>query len=170
MNRKEYHADYWKKHGKEITEKRKERYRKDPEYREKAKQRSREFRNKIAKNNSKSKIEKIKKDYIIFDVILSNNESRQIKCYRLNYIAKILERLPRTILRWEENKKCSFPRAMYGNKRHPRLYTQLQVNELERIYEETKCLYGSLIVKNQLSNTNFFDRVNKLWKDHPEGI
>lgn len=163
-----YFAKYYAENKEKILSRRRQRYKEDPEYREKIMARAREAKRKLlakrkverAKNKDKNQPTRFRIQY--------GDEEIPVDMYTTGQVAKKLGRTTQTIRIWEKN--GLIPEALYRTTAHDRLYTELQLTLLVEAYRKVVKRFGARKVLTRIGSTNFSDLAHKIWEDHPLGI
>jgi hypothetical protein len=164
-----YFAKYYEENREAVLDKKKERYKNDPEYRNKIKEASKARRQALAEEKKRLGIPRKKKgDSPLWFRIQVGNEEVPVRMYTVGQLAKRLGRKPQTIRVWESN--GLIPEAMYRNTAKDRLYTELQIKLILAAYDLAEEMYGVQKVSNRIGETNFSKNVWAIWEKYPLGI
>jgi len=163
-----YFAKYYAEHREKMLEKKKARYRDDPDYRARIQENSRARKRALAEEKKKLGINKKKKEKPIWFRVQVGDEEVPVRMYTAGQLARRLGRKTQTVRVWE--KRGIIPEAIYRSTSKDRLYTELQVKLIINAYDLAEEMYGTNAVSNRIGSTNFSENVWKVWKDYPLGI
>lgn len=166
----EYNSTYYERHRQELLDKKRQRYREDPEYRRKLvdsavarKKRLREENPPTASKEARRGPMKPKLHRI--DLNGASVDSMMLSAGQLG---KALGRTLQTIRNWE--KKGILPEAMYRTERGVRLYTEFQVKKLKEAMEQARQKDGAMLVRERIASTVFPELARQVWRDFPVGV
>lgn len=163
-----YFAKYYADNKDKILSRRRERYKEDPEYREKIKARAREAKRKLLAKRREERAKNKDKITPIWFQIQYGGKEIPVKMYTTGQVAKKLGRTTQTIRIWEKN--GLIPEATYRTAAHDRLYTELQLNLLIEAYRKAVKRFGARKVQTRIGSTNFSELAHQIWEDYPLGI
>jgi hypothetical protein len=170
---KTYQQEYWKKNRDRLLEKRKERYRKDAEYRRKMKERALESKKRFKELENEDLlsggiVKRGPKSSKVHRLELPGNRSYNVTMLTIGQLSKALGRVPQTIRSWEE--KGYIPRAIYRDSNDNRLYTEFQVKKLQEFLFRARDVDGATKIRYNIGITIFPKLAHKLWEEYPYGI
>lgn len=168
-NSTEYSKAYYRKNREEIAEKKKKRYESDPEYKEEILERARERRHRIALEREERRKKEPKKDPMTPHVFALNvgGIDRKLNMYTAGQLALLVGRKTQTIRLWERN--GILPEALYRSMAGDRLYTEFQIRNISRIYDQVVSEFGNK-ARTRIGQTNFSKLVSEFWGKYPIGV
>jgi DNA-binding transcriptional MerR regulator len=168
--RKKHNRDYYQRNKEKIKEALNKRYMEDPAYKEEIRRRTKEANKKRAmERKARLKVQHlVRESPSMYKVVLPDGREIQTEMYTTSQLAVQLERLSSVIRKWEM--KGYIPKALYRNLQNMRLYTAFQVERILYFYKFEARAHGMTKMKTNLKSTDFFRRVQALWRWFPYGV
>lgn len=162
-----YNASYYQQHKEKILAARAQRYRTDPEYREKTMHAAIERKKRLRAEAIPKPRKKLGLESVTH-LIQIGDQDVEVEMFTSGQLARFMDRTIQTIRLWEKN--GILPKALYRTSSGSRLYTALQVQELVKALASAKRGDGVSLVRERISSTSFPARAEEIWKKYPNGV
>lgn len=156
--------NYYKKHRKEITEKKNQQYKKDPEYRARARRIAAEQYEALKKTGTTARPKK--KSDMTVKVELEDGRIIETMVYGAAEVAAHIGRTAATLAMWE--KRGWMPPAMYRTTQGRRLYTALQVDLIIKARRKVKRKLGTYFSREAVQWLS--ELFHEIWEKYPNGV
>ncbi len=171
-------ASYYQRHKDRIVEQRRQRYKEDPDYRERLKAQARERsarlraagvkvkrKPKPRKDPEQSRAARAEAVHTRDMKIVVGGRELVVTMHTLGFLADRLGRSIQGLRLWEQN--GILPEALYRDKSGRRLFTSFQLDRIVSIYRE---LFPGDKPKSHAPLAEFQVRLAQLWREMPQGV